>query len=205
MNPRRIIMITLFVLGYIGLHFLDPGSAVNDSMKADPKSILGIILFGLCLTLFPRQERKIQRGKRPGLFRRFLAAHIDLSISGLLTLGFMFTFLIVIENTARSEWVWSWETAVSPFYTPALIIDTFTTFIAIYFYFRIHLERNRATPGQYIMGYKIVPVGLPNYNRRIWDGAFCMSLWIFAWASRTETEGIYSWDKNTNSQAVRVE
>ena len=205
MNPRRIIMIALFVLGYISLHFLGPLSAVNDYMKANPKSILGIILFGLCLTLFPRQERKIQLDKRPRLFRRFLAAYIDLSIAGCLISGFLFTLLIVIENTARSEWVWSWETAVSPFYIPALIIGVFTTFIAIYFYFRIHLERNRATPGQYIMGYKIIPVGLPNYNLRIWNGAFWMWLCIFAWASRTETEGIYSWDKNTNSQAVRVE
>ena len=205
MNPRRMIMILLFVLGYLSSFFFDSLSAVNDSMVASPKPILSYILFGLVLTLFPRQERKIQPDKRPRLFRRYLAANIDLSIAGLLLLGFLFPILLVIENSARREWVWSWETAISPFYEPALIIGIFTGFIGIYFYFKIHLEHNRSTPGQYIMGYKIVPVGLPNYNRRIWNGLFWMWLCIFAWASRTETKGIYSWDKNSNSQAVRVE
>lgn len=198
-------MVILFVFGYVNTLILGPLSAVNDSMESNPQTILSAFLVGLTLLLFPRTELAAQHGFRPKLFRRYIAANIDLCIAMFLHFGLMFPLLLLIENSARSEWVWSWEAAVSPLYTPALILGILSCFVGMYFYFKIHLERNRATPGQYIMGYKIIPVGTPNYNRRIWNGLLWFWLWIFAFMARTETEGVYSWDKNSNSQAVRVE
>jgi len=198
-------MTVLFSSGYVSTFLVGPLSAVNDSMESNPKAIMTALFFGLVLLFFPRAERTVQRNSRPKLFRRFVAAHIDLSIAMLSLFGFLFPFLLLIENSVRDGWVWSWESAESPFYVPAMFMGVFFCFIGMYFYFKIHLERNRATPGQYIMGYKIIPVGTPNYNRRIWNGLLWFWLWIFAFMARTETEGVYSWDKNSNTQAVRVE
>lgn len=204
MNISRFTMTVLFVVGYVGSYIVGPISAENQSMEADPKPIFYAIAFGLILTLFPRAERISKSDMRPGLFRRYIAANIDVAVAISFLIGFMSLILIMVENSARSEWVWSWEAAVSPFYTPTLILGILGCFIGIYFYFKIHLERGRATPGQYIMGYKIISSGIPNYNRRIWNGLLWFWLWPFAWASRTETQGIYSWDQNSNTQAVRV-
>jgi hypothetical protein len=197
-------MAFLFVLGYLGTFILGPLSAVNDSMESNPKVIMSALFIGLTLLFFPRAELAIHRDNRPKLFRRFVAAHIDLSIAMLSLFGFLFPILLLIENSVRDEWVWSWDSAESPFYVPALVLGIFFCFVGMYFYFKIHLERGRSTPGQYIMGYMIVPVGTPNYNRRIWNGLFWFWLWFLAFAARTETEGVYSWDKNSNTQAFHV-
>lgn len=202
---RRVVMAVLFMFGYVNTLILGPLSAVNDSMESNPKVIMSALFVGLALVFFPRAERAVQRDSRPKLFRRFVAAYIDLSIAMLSLFGFLFPVLLLIENSVRDEWVWSWDTAESPFYVPVMFLGILFCFIGMYFYFKIHLERGRSTPGQYIMGYKIVAVGVPNYNRRIWNGAFWLWRWIFAFAARTETEGVYTWDKNSNTQAFRVE
>jgi hypothetical protein len=198
-------MLIIFFAGYVATYSTGPLSAVNDSMTSTPYTILFCASVGASLLVFPRANGKVRQGVYPGLFRRYFAANIDIAIAVFLVFSFMFPILLLIENTAREEWVWSWETAASPFYLFAFIFGTLSCFVGIYFYFRIHLERGRATPGQYIMGYKVVPVGPPKYNRRIWNGLFYFWLWIIAWSARTETEGVYTWDKNSNSQAVRVE
>jgi len=197
-------MFIIFFAGYIASYTTGPLSSVNDSMTSSPKAIIWCAAVGASLVFFPRAQGQVRRGVYPGLFRRYFAANIDVAVAAFLMIAILFPFLLLIENAARDEWVWSWETATSPFYIPSLIVGVLSCFVGLYFYFRLHLERGRATPGQYMMGYKIIPVGTPNYNRRIWNGLFFLWLWIVAWAARTEEEGVYTWDKNSNSQAVRI-
>jgi len=198
-------MFIIFFTGYIASFTTGSLSAVNDTMISSPEAIIWCAGIGASLLFFPRAKGQVRQGVYPGLFRRYFAANIDIFVAILSMTALFFPVLLLIENTARDEWVWSWEAPTSPFYIPSLIIGILYCFVGLYFYFRVHLERGRATPGQYMMGYKIIPIGTPNYNRRIWNGLFYLWLWIIAWAARTEEEGVYTWDKNSNSQAVRVE
>jgi len=197
-------MIVIFFGGLIGTAAFGPLSAVNDSLTASRGSLISSAGFSLILLFFPRADRPNKQGGYPGLLRRFFAAHIDMGIAGHLFLVCLFFALLLVENIEHETWIWSWEQAQFPYYMPVFLLGILVSFIGIYFYFRLHLERGRATPGQYIMGYKIVPTGEPNYNLRIWNGLFFLWLWIFAWMARTETEGIYKWDKISNSQAIRT-
>lgn len=201
----RIALIIAFILGFIGMMILGPLTLNGDSMTAAPEPIIGCAAFSLFFIFFPKKETSVRKGEYPGLFRRYCAANIDMVIAMMLTFSILFPVMLLIENSARGEWAWSWDTAISPFYIPASFIGILACFVGIYFYFRIHLERGRITPGQYMMGYKIIATGTPRYNLRIWNGAIWLCYWIFASAARTEVEGVYTWDKNSNSQAVRVE
>ena len=204
-DPLRIIMFALLILGYLSPFFFGSISAANDSMIANPKTLIAIAIVSLALLFFPRGEKAIREGIYPGLFKRYFTAYLDLTIAMYLAFSLLFPILLLTENTARKDWVWSWETAISPAYVPVSIVSILLCFVGIYFYFRMHLERGRATPGQYMMGYKIIPTGVPNYNRRIWVSARYLLLWFLAWTTDTETEDVYIWDKSSNSQAVCVE
>ena len=203
-NIRRAIMFIIFFAGYIASYVTGPLLAANDTMNSSPEAIIWSASFGACLLFFPRAKGKVRQGVYPGLFRRYFATNIDIVVAMSSIMALFFPVLLLIENAARDEWVWSWEAATSPFYIPSLIVGILSCFVGLYFYFRVHLERGRATPGQFMMGYKVIPVGAPNYNQRIWNGVFWLWLWIFAWAARTEEEGVYTWDKNSISQAVRI-
>ena len=203
-NIRRVIMFIIFFTGYIASYATGPLLAANNAMNSSPEAIIWSAGFGACLLFFPRAKSQVRQGVYPGLFRRYFAANIDIVVAMSSIMALFFPVLLLIENTARDEWVWSWEAATSPFYIPSLIVGILSCFVGLYFYFRVHLERGCATPGQFMMGFKVIPVGAPHYNRRIWNGLFWLWLWIFAWAARTEEEGVYTWDKNSNSQAVRI-
>ena len=202
---RRRLMFIVFIIGYITISFLGQLSTVNEALTSTPEAIIACATVGISLILFPRNSGNVRQGIYPGLFRRFFAGYIDIYISTFLMFGFLFPILLLVENSARETWVWTWDAAISPLYWWVLTLGIIISFLGVYAYFRIHLERGRATPGQYMMGYKIIPTGEPNYNRRIWNGLLYFWLWFLAWTAGTEVDGTYKWDKNSNSQAVCIE
>ena len=197
-------MLFIFSSGTLLSFASGPLSSMNSNMESTPAAILCCCVTGLSLLFFPRDEGKIITNRFPGLWRRYFAANIDMMVAMFLAFSILFPLLLLVENSAREEWVWSWDVAISPFYGAVQVAAVFVGFSGIYLYFRIHLERDRATPGQYIFGYRIIPNGQPDYNRRIWDSALVSGLWPFVFLLGWKNRGIFPWDKNSNSQAVRV-
>ena len=81
----------------------------------------------------------------------------------------------------------------------------------VFCHFWLHAVFGRATPGQYVMGYRIEPVdgtnGTPEYAHRTFSAFFalCQFPVTFIAASQQDaTPGTYHWDRESHSRAVRV-
>lgn len=83
----------------------------------------------------------------------------------------------------------------------------------VFCWFWLHLSLGRATPGRYIMGYRIIAHsegganGEPEYAHRALSSFVALLLWPVTWIAVTQKDsipGTYHWDRQSHTQAVRV-
>lgn len=81
----------------------------------------------------------------------------------------------------------------------------------VFCYFWLHGRFGRATLGQYVMGYQVLPMaganGEPEFAHRTLASFVATCLWpvTFIAASQEDaTPGTYHWDRESKTQAVRI-
>ncbi len=82
----------------------------------------------------------------------------------------------------------------------------------VFSYFWLHPVFGRATLGQYLLGYRIVPAGEvngePEYAHRTLSALFALCQFPVTFISASQDDaapGTYHWDRESHTQAVRVE
>ena len=144
----------------------------------------GLALGAFTIGYIPKTDL-IETPKPVRLWRRFAALAVDL------------TALYMILHPVLSGLA---------FLTAALIGITL-----VFSYFWLHGVIGRATLGQTVMGYHIVPAeganGEPEFAFRAIMGFAGLSLWpltVIAASQKDATPGTYFWDRETNTRAVSV-
>ena len=79
----------------------------------------------------------------------------------------------------------------------------------VFSYFWLHARFGRATPGQYVMGYRIIATGEgePEYAHRTLSAFVALCLWPVTAVSASQadsTPGTYHWDRESHTRAVSV-
>lgn len=154
---------------------------------------------------FPRLPREDYPERRVGIWNRFWACQIDFIVAICLLIGIYIILILIIEYLATGQWQWSYardEMKVRDVFGEAGI---FLLYFGLYYYFYKHAALGRATPGQYILGYRIVPAeyGVPQFGARVFHGAVALWLSIFTLIfTRKNKTGIYFWDDATNTRAI---
>ena len=83
--------------------------------------------------------------------------------------------------------------------------------VLVFCQFWLHPVFGRATPGQYVMGYRIVRAGgangEPEYAHRTLSAFFALCQFpvtFIAVSQKDSTPGTYHWDRESHTRAVRV-
>jgi len=178
----------------------------NFSVNSSPLSIFFALLCGFAAIFFPRIERTDVPRRPVGHWRRYAAVNIDFLVIIALLISLYLLPILAIEYFATGEWKWSYKREKAEFRDLISGIGFLGLYFGLYYYFYKHAALNRPTPGQYIMGYRIIPNGgdEPRYGQRVFHGAF--NLWLgvfFLYAWSKVKDGNYQWDKATNTKAVR--
>ncbi|MGB3627758.1 MAG: hypothetical protein WA989_18175 [Henriciella sp.] len=180
MNRWMVLSVLLFFAGlWVGIPHL---GLVVDTASLHLFAGLGLAAFAL--GYMPAQNL-IETGDPVRLWRRFAAFTIDL-------LG-----LFMVLN---------------PLLGGLNILGGIIIGVSIVFcYFWLHGRFGRATLGQYVMGYHVAPMsganGEPEFAHRTLSSFVATCLWpvTFIAASQDDaTPGTYHWDRESNTQAVRV-
>ncbi len=115
---------------------------------------------------------------------RFAALHVD----GL------FLFVTVLFPLRQLE---------KRYFTEDTTLLVFTIIASLYFL--ISSKFFAATIGQRVLGYKVIPVDgkKARYTLRMVFGLLASAMWFLTWlANRHVEDGIYWWDRVTNTRAV---
>lgn len=83
--------------------------------------------------------------------------------------------------------------------------------VLVFSYFWLHGRFGRATLGQYVMGYRVAPIeganGEPEFAHRTLASFIATCLWPVTIISASQDDaipGIYHWDRESKTKAVRV-
>ena len=89
-----------------------------------------------------------------------------------------------------------------------MLVSILLFFRVLFYYFHNYPEDGKPTLGQYIMGYKIVPTSgpqNPDFKKRVWASLpfACLGPFAFFFTQGIK-DGVYPWDKATQTRAVRT-
>ncbi len=166
-------------------------------------------LIGILAILLPRPTQEINTSLSVGPWRRIAAVNIDFVVIICCTAPFAF-ILLLLEWHATGEFVWSFHRTYSRGTDIISFIGLVLIFVLTFYYFYKQAKIQRATAGQFIMGYKIIPeIGAfsdPDYMVRTRGAAIAYCIWPIGFLEiRNRTEDVFSWDKKSYTQAVRVQ
>tara|TARA_R110002051_G_scaffold233330_1_gene294914 strand:+ start:193 stop:828 length:636 start_codon:yes stop_codon:yes gene_type:complete len=176
------------------------------SVEVFPSALLLSVLLIVVGFLRQRPEHLVRGTLRVRLWERFGALLIDLCTLTLIILPWLSLLMVLIE--------WAWSGEFSGFYAREFTRGTdwlpaAISLVATYFYFVALPRSGLSTVGQYVMGYRIVPIddetSAPRYFGRV--ALFCVLIWgalfVFYYVSKREGDA-YWWEKKTNTLAVRT-
>lgn len=213
---NRQFLFIIFAIGFI-ITMIWPGgiNSVADSsgyfirVESSLISITVLPIIGILGMILPRVQMQNLSDEGVGIWPRFGAFMIDMGMlmfifTPLLTLPFLW-----IEYKYTGDFTWSFYRT---FYRKTdLILWGFflPLFAAIIYYFYKHAQIGKATVGQFIMGYTIIPTGdnkkEAKYIQRIMGGTLAACVWpITLLKFRKIKDGIFWWDEQSNTRAVRT-
>jgi len=207
MLSYRIIFLAIFIIcgaliaSSSGIHYL------NGSVMSSPQAIISAITMNGILLFLPKPKTIDYDYKPVGLRRRLIAGLIDLYIAMGGCLAVFVLFILIIEYFATGLFQWSYERPKFIMRDVLGFIMILGCFYGLYYYFYKHAEKGRATPGQYIMGYRIIPAntGEPKFGARATHAYITLCLWVFMIIPLLKVkDGIYPWDRKSHTRAVRI-
>lgn len=203
-------------LGYVCvvLAFAQKGLSINGpcgpgcglEVHSEPFLLLSGSLSALFVFGYKQLPAMPQRGRPVLMWRRLVAFVIDFYVSLLMIMVPVTLSLLVLNFANTNSWEWSFQLPQSPISNLIGFVSIGSMFVMLHAYFWLHAKHNRATIGQYIMGFQILADS--DFPRFGWSPilayiAICsVHLWI--WFKKTEDSraGWYWWDRASGTRAV---
>lgn len=208
-------------LGYLGLIFLaawlvsyeHPRLGYGYKCSADDclvwVSLSWYAILGCSILLFlvwrVPSLRNINLKTRVGGIRRTLAFYIDFAIC--MVMAVIITPLpdLLVEALYEGTFSWSFSRDYSRVTDGYLMVSSFViSILGIYAYQHLFMRKQMSTPGQYILGYRVIwNDGPPSHSRvakRVIRSMIGLCVWpVSAFMASRDTKKRYSWDLATNS------
>lgn len=192
------------IAGFSSVVKFDCGIGCNFSAPNEPYFVLFGILIGAFSVWFPQLEPVKRADQSVALWRRSIALLVDLhvGITACVTVSLLASQIGVFALTG--VWSWSEVDPSSPVVATVNGIGLLIAFTLLYCYFWLPSKNNRATVGQYIMGFQVVSDGsAPKFGMRPLWGYFALaSLFIWIWFGARD--GRYWWDLATSTKPIMV-
>lgn len=205
MKVSRPILFIVILLGYICAASFGGIQSHNASVNSSPESILIFFIASLFSLLFPRKPTTDAPEVPVGIWRRFWAFNLDSIVAVGLIIPVGIIPILIVEYFVTGQWQWSYERNSWQNRDTLSIALVFGSFYGLYYYFYKHAAVGKATPGQYILCYRIIPAnsGTPQFKSRVFHGAIALWLSIITlFMARNIKDGVYPWDTNSNTRAV---
>ncbi len=119
---------------------------------------LAALLFIILLLKIPRQETRIENSESVGIFRIFVAFYFDVAMLWSAYFALLPFIFLVFESFHTGIFEWGFERDFHQSTDTA--IEMFFVWSMVYYYYK-HLLLQKATIGQYVMGYEISDGGVP--------------------------------------------
>jgi hypothetical protein len=178
------------------------------------QSDIGLMIGGLS-GLFALVYRQLEPVPQPDLpvliWRRMVAFYIDVFVAVFTIISTGALLLLVMRFLMTGIWVWQFILTDNPTSPVLEFLLVIVTLVALFAYFRVHAGIGRATIGQYILGYEVIPDPAsdapPRYALGLIMAFFAMCsvhMWIWFMKDRDSREGWYWWERFGGTRARMV-
>jgi len=183
----------------------DCGVGCNFSVTDEPYLEVWGALMGVCAVFFPQLDPIKRADQYVSLWRRTVALVVDFHVIVLSAVAVVFVFLRLVLLAIAQTWNWTKLDPLSPIIGPMNIVGLIGGFTLILLYFWLLPQKGRATVGQYIMGFQIVPdADRPKFWLRPLIGYVAIAslpFWIW-FDSKGASEGRYWWDRVSGTRPI---
>lgn len=215
----RIVLFIVLAIAFILSGWASGGSngisstCINDdcvhSASTSLISVLISVFLLFLIILFPQYDYRPDSSRTVGVWRRCGALFLDFALFLLISAPFAALPILISEMTYTGTFSWAFQRDFSrPTDTAFILPVIFCGFLALYFYFYIHLSVSRPTVGLYILGYRVEPANnqqTPKYALRVVMSYIGLCMWpisvIFALRN---TDKAFWWDSATGTRVFRI-
>ncbi len=195
---------TIFIAGPVSSNITNGFTSVTSSAAAT----LLMPFLAIVLTIMSNMAVFFDAKGKVGVFKRFVAAMIDLHICCVFVIVPAVFLTLVIEYCYTGLWQWSFERSFNRYTDWFVTLFVFAGLYCIYLYFHKHVKLSKPTAGQFIMGYRIIENETElqelRYKNYLFMSALAGSLWLFSMFSKPDREGLYWWERNNGYRALPI-
>ena len=194
--------------GHVGVSSVCENNNCFTVASASLISLMLGLFMGMFALLCPRQDMIANPAKPVGIFQRLGAFLLDfiaviVAFSPILTLPILY-----LEAQATGTFVWSFSREfVRPTDVIAILPGILLAQFSLIIYFYLHAAKNRQTIGQYILGYRVLPVigSQPKYASRSFYAVIGMCMWpISTYMAARRLDKAFWWDRASGTKVQRV-
>ena len=175
------------------------------SAGGHPLALVAFPVIGAALLALPQRKRPVDGESRVGKLRRVTAFVTDMSVGIMITLPPIVLISLAVEWATTGAWAWSYErdfVRATDFVFVGLMM---TSLVAVGFYFRRQFAAGLMTPGQRLMGFRLVANGEnPSISKRAFTAWINIAWWpTWPWTLFGRRRD-YWWDNASQIVARRV-
>lgn len=173
-----------------------------------PVPMVGGAMLAIFLFTYKQIKPKPQLDRPVLIWRRLSAFFLDMFVVLSVAMPPILLVILVFRFLDVGVWEWTFQTADDPLSNLTGFVAVMCMFVALYSYFWLHSENQRATIGQYIMGFQILKDS--EHPRFGWSPviayiALCsVHFWIWFKKQEDSDRGWYWWDRAAGTRAVMV-
>lgn len=202
-------VIVFFILAEFSTQtVLDCGEACGFSTVREPYAALWALVVGAFAIVFPQSTDLARTDQGVDIWRRLIAYLIDFFGAAIVGLVVMGAALQLIAFMVFGTTDLSVIDSSDPIAGVLGLCGLLGGFALMYFFLWLPPKLGRATPGQYVMGYRIVSNSdVPQFAMRpvlIFVAHASAHIWIW-FDARGRNDGHFWWDRVTGTRAVKVE
>lgn len=192
-----------------GMSIASPcGEYCGHEVISHPVPMIGGIVLAAFLFTYKQIAPNPQRDRPVLIWRRLLAFFLDMFVFLSVAMPPILLVILVFRFIDLGVWDWTFQMADDPISSLIGFVAVLCMFVALYTYFWLHNEHQRATMGQYIMGFQILKDS--DHPRFGWSPviayiALCsVHMWIWFKKQEDSDRGWYWWDRAAGTRAVMM-
>lgn len=187
---------------------LDCGETCAVSVSREPYAAIWGFVAGTFALVFPQSTTLAKVDQRVEIWRRLFAYLIDLVGAVIVEIFVLGAVLQLITLLVLGTTDLSMIDSSDPIAGVLGFCSFFAGVALIYILFWLPPKLGRATPGQYVMGYRIVPDSdVPRFGMRpllIFVVHASVHIWIW-FDARGRNDGHFWWDRVTGTRAMKLD
>ncbi len=213
---REIVGFLLLGLICIEVLFSNAGMSItspcgeNCGLKvvSDPVPMIGGMALAIFLFTYKQIAANPQRDRPVLIWRRLSAFFLDMLVVLSVAMPPILLVILGVRFFDVGVWEWNFQMVDDPISGLIEFVAVLCMFVTLYVYFWLHNQHQRATIGQYIMGFQILKDS--DHPRFGWSPviayiALCsVHMWIWFKKQEDSDRGWYWWDRAAGTRAVMV-